>query len=121
MIRLTARMTTTNAMKVSSCPSMRAPFRAHHKCCGEGHVHTSAKILRAGVRERFAGEHLERGEHAARSVRHVRQLQAHLDSAERAGQCQVVEIAEMADAEDLSLQLAEARAERHVEGKDLPH
>src|SRR5205814_8731066 len=65
--------------------------------------------------ERLAGEHVERGEYAARLVRHVGELEPHLDAAERAGERQVVQIAEVPDSEDLPLQLAEPRAERHVE------
>ena len=50
-----------------------------------------------------------------RAVRYAGAVQPHLDPAQRAAQHQVVEMAEMADAEDLALQPAEAGAERHVE------
>ena len=42
-------------------------------------------------------------------------VQAHLDAAQRAAQHQIVEMAEMADAEHLALDLAEPGAERHVD------
>jgi hypothetical protein len=42
-------------------------------------------------------------------------VQAHLHAGQRAGQCQVVEVAEVADAEDLPGELGESCAERHVE------
>jgi hypothetical protein len=66
-------------------------------------------------RERFAGEQIERGQDAAGLVRHAGQRQPHLDAAERACERQIVEIPEVADAEDLPLQLPEPGAERHVE------
>src|SRR5258708_19903225 len=48
-------------------------------------------------------------------MRHPGDTQPHLDAAQRAGEHEVVEIAEMADAEDLVGEPAEAGAERHVE------
>ena len=62
-----------------------------------------------------AREILQRGGDAAAGERHAGRREPHLDAAERAGEHEVVEVAEMADAEDLAFQLAEPRAERHVE------
>ena len=45
----------------------------------------------------------------------ARDPQPHLHAGQRAGEHQVVEVAEMADPEHLVLELAEPRAERHVE------
>ncbi len=49
----------------------------------------------------IAGEVVERGVDAAAPMRHAGDAQPHLDAAQRAGEHEVVEIAEMADAEDL--------------------
>ena len=57
----------------------------------------------------------EGGLHAAGLVRHLGEAEGHLDAAQRAHQHQVVEVAEMADAEDLAGDLGQALAERHVE------
>ena len=57
---------------------------------------------------------LQRGADAVADVV-AGELQAHLHAAQRAREHQVVEVAEMADPEHLVLQLAEPRAERHVE------
>src|SRR4051812_5884548 len=46
---------------------------------------------------------------------HAGKLESHLNAGQRAHQREIVEIAKMADAEYLAGQLAEARAERHVE------
>src|SRR5882672_10204489 len=62
------------------------------------------------------GEMLEGREHAALLVRHSGELKAHLDAGERAGEREVVEIAEVPDAKYLSCQAPEAGAERHVVG-----
>src|SRR5581483_11320009 len=63
----------------------------------------------------IAGEIVERRRDAALLERHLVDRQTHLDARQRAGKHQVVEVAEMADAEHLALHLAEALAERHVE------
>src|SRR5690606_41527804 len=47
--------------------------------------------------------------------RHARELQSHLYPAEGPDEREVVEVAEVADPEDLPRELAEPRAERHVE------
>jgi len=48
-------------------------------------------------------------------MRHSRQRQAHLDAGERPAERQIVEEAEMADAEHLAGELAKTGAERHIE------
>src|SRR5437773_9022876 len=53
--------------------------------------------------------------HSAAIERHAADREAHLDAAERTGQHEVVEVAEVSDAEDAALDLAEAHPERHVE------
>ena len=58
---------------------------------------------------RAAREVLHRGLHAARAVRDAGEREAHLDAGERAHQRQVVEVAEVADAEHLARELARAR------------
>src|SRR5712691_9174529 len=62
------------------------------------------------------GKVIERREHAAFSVRNVRERQAHLDAGEGAGEHQIVEVAEVSDPEDFSCELAQTGAERHVVG-----
>src|SRR6266851_3382187 len=64
---------------------------------------------------RGARQVLEGREHAAFLERHAGELETHLDARERSHEHQVVEVAEVADAEDLSRELAQALAERHVE------
>src|SRR5699024_6955059 len=46
---------------------------------------------------------------------HAGQLQSHLHSGKRAGEGEIVEIAEVTDPEDLALQLRQACTQRHVE------
>src|SRR4029077_892099 len=60
-------------------------------------------------------EKLEGRRDTAGAVRNAGAVEAHLDPAQRAAQHQIVEMAEMADAEDPALHLAEPGAERHVE------
>src|SRR5262245_6492195 len=66
-------------------------------------------------RLRRAGQILHRGLHAFLLHRHAGEAEAHLHAGERAHQREIVEVAEMADAEHLAAQLGEAGAERHVE------
>src|SRR5256885_2825503 len=70
----------------------------------------------ARSRSRALGKVIERGEHAAFSVRNVRERKAHLDAGEGAGEHQVVEVAEVPDPENLSRELAQAGPERHIVG-----
>src|SRR5947209_20250813 len=74
-----------------------------------------ARLPRSGDRAPSRGEVIERGCDAAARERNARRRQAHLDAAQRARQHQIVEVAEMADAEDFSLQSSEPGAERHGE------
>src|SRR6267142_3148975 len=69
-----------------------------------------------GRRARAFGEMLKGREHAALLVRHSGELETHLDAGERAGEREVVEIAEMPDAKYFSGQTPEPGAERHVVG-----
>ena len=48
-------------------------------------------------------------------MRHATDRQTHLDTAQCAGQHQIVEVAEVPDTEGAAFELAEAHAERHVE------
>src|SRR6266404_6201350 len=48
-------------------------------------------------------------------MRHVSEIEPHLDARQRAHQHQVVEVSDMADPEQLALDLVEPGAERHVE------
>ena len=83
---------------------------------GEGaFVAVSLRGRLAAVLGIGTGEVIHRRLDASALVRHAGQRQAHLDAAERAGQHEVVEIAQVADAEDLVLHLAETGAEREVE------
>ena len=68
-----------------------------------------------GDRDLGAGEISHCGIDAAFFVRHAGEFQAHFDAGQSAHQCQVVEITEMADAEHLVGDFAEAAAQRHVE------
>src|SRR5579871_1121632 len=61
------------------------------------------------------GQRIESGQHAAFLVRDAGEAQAHFDAAKRACQCQVIERAEMADAEYLSGKLGEAGTKGHIE------
>src|SRR5262245_48364069 len=78
---------------------------------------------RRGGRLRRLGEILERCGHAGLADGNPGELQAHFHAAQRAGEREVVEVAEMADAKDLALHLAQPGAERHVEAleDDLAH
>src|SRR5437762_10401138 len=48
-------------------------------------------------------------------MRHARQLESHLHTAQSAREHEIVEVAEVADAEDLVLQAPETGAQRHIE------
>src|SRR5258708_35984076 len=48
-------------------------------------------------------------------MRDLGKIERHLDAGEGAHQHQIVEMTEVADAEDLALELRQSRAERHVE------
>src|SRR6185312_16101605 len=65
-------------------------------------------------RRRRRLEVVERGAYAARAVRDLRRREPHLHAAQRAAQHEVVEPAEMPDAEHLAGELAEPLPERHV-------
>src|SRR6185437_12284789 len=84
---------------------------------------TSARWLRdrprgrrgcAGPARRF-GKILRCRRYAILPMRHAQETQAHLDPGQRSRQHQVVEATEMADAEDLAGEFAQAGAERHIE------
>src|SRR5205823_10196377 len=60
-------------------------------------------------------EIVKRRRDTAFRVGNTREGKAHLDTAQRAGQHEVVEITQMTDAENSSLQLRQTRSERHVE------
>ena len=61
------------------------------------------------------GEVIQRGIDAALVKRYPGSRQAHLDPAQRAGQHQVIKIAEMADAKNAALDFCQASTERHIE------
>src|ERR1700680_2878723 len=60
-------------------------------------------------------QQLQRGVHAAWVDGNLGQLQPHLHPGESPGQCQVIEMAEVADPKGASRELAQASTERHVE------
>src|SRR3954470_1968753 len=60
------------------------------------------------------GQMLERGEHAALLVRHAGEREAHLDARQRPGEREIVEVAQVPDAENLAGETPQARPERHV-------
>src|SRR5690348_12383172 len=68
----------------------------------------------AGAARRL-GKILRCCRYAILPMRYAQETQAHLDPGQRTRQHQVVEAAEMADAEDLAGELAQARTQRHVE------
>src|SRR4051812_45161674 len=70
------------------------------------------------VLSRFLGKILHRRLHAALLVRHARDGEPHLHAGQRAGESEVVEVAQVADAEDLALQLGQPHPERHVEMRE---
>src|SRR5215831_9500804 len=73
-------------------------------------------LLRGGPRGlRGRDDVVHRGLHAALLVRHAGERQRHLGAGERAHQHRLVDVAEMADAEHLAGERAEARAVRDVE------
>ena len=92
-------------------PPRRLPAETRRRRSGAAlHSWLVAPRARRGVAEIGEG-----GLHAARLVRHLGEAERHLDAGQRAHQHQVVEVAEMADAEHLARDLAEALAERQVE------
>src|SRR5256885_11596582 len=113
---------------------------SHAASAGAARAAANRMAAQAAVRDRFMtppprglsdfagrgasalGEMLEGREHAALLVRHSCELQTHLDAGERAGEREVVEIAEVPDAKYLSRQAPEPGPERHVVGleDDLP-
>src|SRR5581483_10620995 len=97
---------------------MTPPRKVPRDLGGRGCVKTLASggLARGGRAFRALRQMIERREHAALLVRHRRQLQAHLDAGERAGEREIVEVAEVADAEHLAGEPSEPRAERHVVG-----
>src|SRR5260221_10691919 len=60
---------------------------------------------------RFRGEMLEGRRHSALAEGHARELEPHLHAGERARQHEIVEVAQVADAEDLA---GELRSEEHT-------
>src|ERR1035438_2709932 len=60
------------------------------------------------------GQIIERGANAALAMADAGEFQSHLDSRQRAGQHQIVEIAQMSDANDLARQFSEPRSQRHI-------
>src|SRR5690242_2926397 len=68
-----------------------------------------------GGRFRAAGQVLHRRLYTFPFHLHAGELETHLHAGQRAHQREIVEIAEVADAEHLAGELAEAGAERHVE------
>src|SRR5499433_3097923 len=78
---------------------------------------TVASILLRGRPRGLRGRDdiVHRGLHAALLVRHAGERQRHLGAGERTHQHRLVDVAEMADAEHLAGERAEARAVRDVE------
>src|ERR1043166_1048534 len=60
-------------------------------------------------------EIVHRRQHAALAVRHAGERETHLDAGERTDDCQVVGVAEMADAEHLAGDFRQTGAERNDE------
>ena len=95
-----------------------------HAQAGERRRHAAARQPPATLRARDGrAPSSSAASTPPRSHGHAREPQAHLDAAQRPGQHQVVEVAEVADPEHPALQLAEAGAERHVEALEdhAPH
>src|SRR6202048_1883002 len=88
------------------CPLPSA--RSHLLC-------SSTLCCRTNRRGVLVLEHIHCGEHTALLMRDLGNIERHLDTGESAHQHQIVEMTEMADAEDPALELRQARAERHVE------
>src|SRR5438094_9401374 len=63
----------------------------------------------------FMCQVVEGGGDAAFLMRHAGQLESHLDAAQSTGEHEIVEVAEVTDAEDLILQTPQTGAERHIE------
>src|SRR5260370_3515324 len=85
------------------------PSARSHLLCG------STLCCRTNRRGVLALEYIHCGEHAALLMRDLGKIKRHLDTGESAHQHQIVEMTEMADAEDLALELRQSRPERHVE------
>src|ERR1700754_754188 len=88
--------------------------------CGFHSINSSVASRVSGdgcfCRGRAVSSQHTHGRHYTTSlVRHLREPQRHLDAGERAHQHQVIEMTEMTDAENLALDLAETRPQRHVE------
>src|SRR4030042_1695902 len=82
--------------------------------CMAGVLAYSASLRASRAESRDAGR-VGRGGAAAPGVRHAGERQSHLDAAQRAGQRQIVQVAQMPDPEHAALDLAEAGAERPLE------
>src|SRR3970282_185491 len=65
---------------------------------------------------------IESSLHATAPVRRAGELEAHLDACQSAAKHEIVEIAQVADAENAAGELPQARTPRHIEGleDDLP-
>src|SRR5690606_26964999 len=96
-----------SASRLLGIAAMLPPRRRHRPALKL----TSGSVGRVDAR----GEVAERGRHAARTVRHFGEREPHLDARERAREHQVVEVPQVTDPEYLARNLAEPRAERHVE------
>src|SRR3984893_9954662 len=84
---------------------------------GRGRTYYAAALFSCRTNRRgvLVLEHIHCGEHTALLMRDLGNIERHLDTGESAHQHQIVEMTEMADAEDPALELRQARAERHVE------
>src|SRR5438445_11627207 len=80
------------------------------RCCRQSGGGAASLGLARGARQIVEGR-----EHAALLEGHARELEAELDARKRAHEHQVVEIAQVADAEDLAREPGQALPERHVE------
>src|SRR2546421_3132074 len=72
----------------------------------------SSGLARSGASA--LGKVIERREHAAFSVRNVRERESHLDAGEGAREHQIVEVAEVSDPEYFPRELSEPGPERHI-------
>ena len=97
----------------TAMPALTSAKASRHSCQS---ARQSSPAADSGVLDRLAlGEQGERGIDAAGPEGHAGRGQAELDAAERADQHQLVEVAEVPDAERAALQPSETGAERHVE------
>src|SRR5258708_30309039 len=112
--------TAVSASKASGLhlPNVMTPPKKSPACIRGCRKQWAALGRLALGRPRALRKVIERGEHAALLVRHAGERKPHFNPGERAGERQIVEVAEVPDPENLPGEFSQARAQPHLVGFD---